>query len=166
MPISKSGYPLLKQEARQALVAELFPLAEVVTPNIHEAETLVGNAITNPDQMAKAAEKIIQLGAATVVVKGGHLAGDQATDILYDGQSFQQLVTPRLNTPNTHGTGCTFSAAIAAYLAKGAGFFDAVQQAKHYITGAIAHALNIGKGHGPTHHFYDLYARAGQTTNT
>jgi hydroxymethylpyrimidine/phosphomethylpyrimidine kinase len=164
--ISKSGYPLLKQEARQALVAELFPLAEVVTPNIHEAETLVGNAITNPDQMAKAAEKIIQLGAAKVVVKGGHLPGDQATDILYDGQSFQHLVTPRLNTPNTHGTGCTFSAAIAAYLAKGAGFFDAVQQAKHYITGAIANALNIGKGHGPTHHFYDLYARAGQATNT
>ncbi len=158
--ISKSGYPLLKQEARQALVAELFPLAEVVTPNIYEAEALVGSIITNPDQMARAAEKIIQLGAAKVVVKGGHLAGDQATDILYDGRSFHHLATPRLDTPNTHGTGCTFSAAIAAYLAKGARFFDAVQQAKHYITGAIAHALDIGKGHGPTHHFYDLYRKA------
>jgi len=158
--ISKSGYPLLKEDARQALVADLFPLAEVVTPNIHEAEALVGAAITNQDQMTRAAREIIQLGAAKVVVKGGHLAGSQATDILYDGRSFYHLATPRLETPNTHGTGCTFSAAIAAYLAKGASFFDAVQQAKHYITGAIAHGLSIGKGHGPTHHFYDLYRKA------
>jgi len=161
--ISKSGYPLLKEDARQALVADLFPLAEVVTPNLHEAEALVGTAITNQDQMTGAAQKIIQLGAAKVVVKGGHLAGNQATDILYDGRSFHHLATPRLETPNTHGTGCTFSAAIAAYLAKGSSFFDAVQQAKDYITGAIAHALDIGKGHGPTHHFYDLYLKARMT---
>jgi hydroxymethylpyrimidine/phosphomethylpyrimidine kinase len=158
--ISKSGYPLLKVDARHALVTELFPLAEVVTPNIHEAEALVGGAIATQDQMTVAAQKIIQLGAAKVVVKGGHLDGDQATDILYDGQAFHHLTTPRLDTPNTHGTGCTFSAAIAAHLARGAAFFDAVQNAKRYITGAIAHSLDIGKGHGPTHHFYDLYRKA------
>ncbi len=161
--ISKSGYPLLKEDARKALVAKLFPLAEVVTPNLHEAEVLVGAAITNHDQMTSAARKIIQLGAAKVVVKGGHLAGNQATDILYDGQSFHHLATPRLETPNTHGTGCTFSAAIAAFLARETPFFDAVQQAKHYITGAIAHSLDIGKGHGPTHHFYELYRKAGMS---
>lgn len=158
--ISKSGYDLLRQDARRALIELLFPLADVVTPNIHEAEVLVGNAIANQEQMADAARKIIQLGAAKAVVKGGHLAGDQAIDILYDGRSIHQLASPRLSTSHTHGTGCTFSAAIAACLAKGAGFLNAVEQAKRYITGAIAHSLDIGKGHGPTHHFYDLYARA------
>jgi hydroxymethylpyrimidine/phosphomethylpyrimidine kinase len=159
--ISKSGYALLKAEARQALVAKLFPLAEVVTPNIHEAEALVGQPIRNQDQMEAAARQILELGAAKVVVKGGHMSGAQATDILYDGRSFQQLSTPRTATTNTHGTGCTFSSAIAAYLAKGVDFFQAVHMAKIYISGAIAHALAIGKGHGPTHHFYDLYARSG-----
>ena len=158
--ISKSGYALLRKEARQALVTELFPLAEVVTPNIHEAEILIGHSIANQDQMSDAAQRIQTLGAAKVVVKGGHLAGDQATDILYDGRSFHRLTTPRLKTANTHGTGCTFSSAIAAYLARGASFFDAVHQAKDYITGAITHALDIGKGHGPTHHFHDLYRKA------
>jgi hydroxymethylpyrimidine/phosphomethylpyrimidine kinase len=159
--ISKSGYALLKPDARQALVAKLFPLADVVTPNIHEAETLVGEAITTIDRMESAARRIIQMGAAKVVVKGGHLSGDQAVDVLYDGHRLHHLSSPRLDTPNTHGTGCTFSAAIAACLAKGDSFYDAVRKAKHYITGAIAHALDIGKGHGPTHHFYDLYAKAG-----
>ncbi len=159
--ISKSGYPLLKEDARQALVARLFPLAEVVTPNIPETEILVGGTISNQDQVAGAAQKIIQLGAAKVVIKGGHLAGDHAMDTVYDGQAFHHLATPRLDTPNTHGTGCTFSAAIAAYLARGTCFLDAVEQAKHYTTSAIAHALNIGKGHGPTHHFYELYRKAG-----
>ncbi len=159
--ISKSGYDLLKKDARRALVEKLFPLAEVVTPNIHEAEALAGGTIATPDQMKRAAEKIIQLGAAKVVVKGGHLAGDQAVDILYDGRSFQHLESPRLMARTPHGTGCTFSAAIAAFLARGNSFEDAVRKAKRYITGAIAHALDIGKGHGPTHHFFDLYQRAG-----
>ncbi len=159
--ISKSGYPLLKKDARAALVEKLFPLAEVVTPNIHEAEALVGRPICDENQMQTAAQRILDLGVAKVVVKGGHLSGAQATDILYDGRSFKKLSTPRLATTNTHGTGCTFSAAIAAYLARGLDFFEAVQNAKTYISGAIAHALNIGKGHGPTHHFFELYARAG-----
>ncbi len=162
--ISKSGYALLQENARQALVERLFPLAEVVTPNIHEAEALVGSAITDEDGMEAAAGKIIDLGAAKVVVKGGHMEGRQATDLMYDGESFRRLSSPRTDTVNTHGTGCTFSSAIAAYLAKGLPFFDAVENAKHYITGAIVHALDIGRGHGPTHHFFDLYAKAGLTT--
>jgi hydroxymethylpyrimidine/phosphomethylpyrimidine kinase len=159
--ISKSGYALLDPDARQALIKNLFPMAQVVTPNIHEAEALTGTRIETIGQMRAAAERISALGAAKVVVKGGHLGGAQATDIVFDGRRFQTRVSERLQTVNTHGTGCTFSSAIAAYLAKGETFFDAVTQAKHFVTGAIAHALAIGKGHGPTHHFYDLYRRAG-----
>jgi hydroxymethylpyrimidine/phosphomethylpyrimidine kinase len=161
--ISKSGYALLKEEAQQALVARLFPLAEVVTPNIFEAERLVGHPIGSVDEMQTAAREILALGARKVVVKGGHLGGAQATDVLYDGQTFRELTSPRYDTPNTHGTGCTFSSAIAANLALGHPFFDAVANAKTYISGAIRNALPIGRGHGPTHHFFDLYARAGLT---
>ncbi len=159
--ISKSGYPLLQKEARRCLVEKLFPLAEVVTPNIHEAEALVTGPIDSPAAMERAAGRIVALGAARVVIKGGHLSGDRATDILYDGVETRRLTSRRLATANTHGTGCTFSSAIAAGLARGMDFFDAVEQAKTYITGAIAHALDIGKGHGPTHHFFQLYAKAG-----
>lgn len=158
--ISKSGYALLKDEARNALVEGLFPLAEVVTPNIFEAEALIGNKIRTRGEMREAARRIAGYGAGNVVVKGGHLGGDRATDILYDGQEFRELDSERIDTRNTHGTGCTFSSAIAANLALGFPFFEAVERAKDYITGAIRHALPIGKGHGPTHHFYDLYARA------
>ena len=159
--ISKSGYALLKEEAQQALVERLFPLAEVVTPNIFEAERLVGHAIGSVAEMKTAAREILSLGAGTVVVKGGHLGDTQATDVLDDGQTFRELTGPRYDTPNTHGTGCTFSSAIAANLALGHCFFDAVAKAKTYISGAIQNALPIGRGHGPTHHFFDLYARAG-----
>jgi hydroxymethylpyrimidine/phosphomethylpyrimidine kinase len=163
--ISKSGYALLKEEARQMLVAKLFPLAEVVTPNIHEAQALVGGTITTIAQMEQAARRIVTMGARKVVVKGGHLGGDQATDILFDGRRSESISAARLATANTHGTGCTFSSAIAAYLARGFPFFKAVQGAKAYINGAIAHALGIGRGHGPTHHFFDLYRQARFTTD-
>jgi hydroxymethylpyrimidine/phosphomethylpyrimidine kinase len=159
--ISKSGYALLNNDARQALIEKLFPLADVVTPNLHEAEALTGMRITSERHMRDCARRILALGAAKVVVKGGHLEGAAATDIVYDGKHFKSIQTPRIDTPNTHGTGCTFSSAIAAHLALGFPFFDAVTRAKDYISGAIAHSLNIGKGHGPTHHFFDLYARAG-----
>ncbi|MBU0988457.1 MAG: bifunctional hydroxymethylpyrimidine kinase/phosphomethylpyrimidine kinase [Proteobacteria bacterium] len=159
--ISKSGYRLLNQDAQDALVQHLFPLAAVVTPNIYEAEALIGNDIRTVADMKAAAVEILKLGAKTVVVKGGHLGGDLATDILYDGRKYQQLQSRRVDTRNTHGTGCTFSSAIAAYLAQGRTFFEAVTLAKTYISGAIEHALDIGKGYGPTHHFYDLYAKAG-----
>jgi hydroxymethylpyrimidine/phosphomethylpyrimidine kinase len=159
--ISKSGYALLNSDARQALIEKLFPLAEVVTPNIHEAEALTDMRIASERQMRDCACKILELGAANVVVKGGHMQGASATDILYDGKQFASIQAPRIDTRNTHGTGCTFSSAIAAHLALGFSFFDAVSRAKDYVSGAIAHSLNIGKGHGPTHHFFDLYARAG-----
>ncbi len=159
--VSKSGYALLKEKAQQALVESLFPLAEVVTPNIFEAERLVGHSIATIAEMRTAAREILALGARKVVVKGGHLGDAEATDILFDGEHFRELTSPRYDTPNTHGTGCTFSSAIAANLALGHSFFDAVTRAKTYISGAIRHALDIGRGHGPTHHFFDLYARAG-----
>ncbi len=157
--ISKSGYALLKQEARRALIEQLFPLAEVITPNIHEAEALIEGTITSESQMRSAAEQIVQMGARKVVVKGGHMGGEQAVDIVYDGRKFDRISSDRIATTNTHGTGCTFSAAIAAHLARGYPFLEAVSRTKQYITGAIAHALPIGKGHGPTHHFFDLYRR-------
>ena len=159
--ISKSGYRLLNQDAQDSLVQHLFPLAEVVTPNIYESEALIKTKIQNIEEMKDAARKILELGAKKVVVKGGHLGGDIATDILFDGSEFKALESRRFHTKNTHGTGCTFSSAIAANLALGKDFFDAVAYAKQYITGAIEHALPIGKGHGPTHHFFDLYAKGG-----
>jgi len=159
--ISKSGYRLLNQDAQDALVQHLFPLAEVITPNIYEAQTIIDRKIKNIDDMKSAALDILKLGAKKVVVKGGHLEEDRATDILYDGQEFKRLQSRWVETKNTHGTGCTFSSAIAANIALGKNFFEAVTFAKAYITGAIEHALPIGKGCGPTHHFFDLYARAG-----
>jgi len=158
--ISKSGYPLLEKDARAALITHLFPLAEVVTPNLHEAEALTGQRVSGLADMREAAQRIQDLGARKVVVKGGHLAAD-AIDILYDGREFKELKGRRIQTGNTHGTGCTFSSAVAANLALGQDFFEAVTRAKAYITGAIAHALALGKGHGPTHHFFELYSRAG-----
>ncbi len=159
--ISKSGFPLLQEAAQSALVAHLFPLAEVVTPNIHEAQSLIRQPIETLAAMKDAARAIRDLGARKVVVKGGHLGDVQATDILYDGHDFRELSAARVDTMNTHGTGCTFSSAIAANLARGKPFFEAVAHAKDYISGAIAHSLDIGQGHGPIHHFFDLYRRAG-----
>lgn len=161
--ISKSGYSLLKKDARNALVENLFPLADVVTPNIYEAEALTDTKIENVDEMKQAAARILRLGAKKVVVKGGHLGGKFATDILYDGILFKELANKRIETKNTHGTGCTFSSAIAANLAKGIDFFNAVFDAKAYITGAIEHALEIGHGHGPVDHFFNLHERAGKS---
>ena len=159
--ISKSGYALLQEEARRALIDELFPLAEVVTPNIHEAQNLIGSLIVEETQMRAAAEAICRMGARKVVIKGGHLGGDRSVDVVFDGEQLHRLDHARISTPHTHGTGCTFSSAIAAYLARGFSFLEAVHAAKAYISGAITHALAIGKGHGPTHHFFDLYRRAG-----
>jgi len=161
--ISKSGYRLLREDAQAALVEKLFPLAEVVTPNIYEAEALIGAEIKTVSGMKAAAVRILELGASKVVVKGGHLGKKRATDILFDGLEHREIESSWVETKNTHGTGCTFSSAIAAHLALGREFFEAVSRAKAYITGAIEHSLSIGKGFGPTHHFFDLYAKAGLT---
>ncbi|MBU0543740.1 MAG: bifunctional hydroxymethylpyrimidine kinase/phosphomethylpyrimidine kinase [Proteobacteria bacterium] len=160
--ISKSGYRLLNHDAQKVLVRNLFPVAEVVTPNVYEAEALTGMKITTENEMKTAAAKILKLGAKKVVVKGGHLDGKQATDILYDGTLFMELTGKRIETKNTHGTGCTFSSAIASNLAKGADFFQAVSDAKRYITGAIENSLSIGHGHGPVDHFFNLYPGTGK----
>ncbi len=159
--ISKSGYPLLKEDACRSLIQRLLPLADIVTPNLHEAAALLGSAVNDLEQMKAAARAIVDLGPAAVVVKGGHLDAGRAADVFYDGKAFSILESTRFDTPNTHGTGCTFAAAIAAGLAKGRPMFQAVAEAKTYITGAIEHSLAIGKGHGPTNHFWHLYQRAG-----
>lgn len=159
--ISKSGYALLRPDAQAALVRHLFPLAQVVTPNLPEAEALLNVKIADLAGMQAAAREIAALGAKMVVVKGGHLGQGQATDVLFDGHTLRFLESRRIQTTHTHGTGCTFSSAIAAGLARKDSFFDAVTRAKTYITGAIENALPLGKGCGPTHHFYDLYRRAG-----
>ena len=158
--VSKSGSHLLKPEAKNELIKELIPLAGVVTPNLAEAEEITGKKITDVDEMKKAALMINEMGAKSVVVTGGHLEGD-AVDVLYTEGSFHYLEKQRVNTKNTHGTGCTFSSAIAAYLARDYNVVEAVKRAKDYITEAIAHALDIGHGVGPTNHFYALYDRAG-----
>jgi hydroxymethylpyrimidine/phosphomethylpyrimidine kinase len=161
--VSKSGYGLLNQDAQEALVDYLFPLSDVITPNIYEAEALIGRKIKTVNDMKGAAHEILTLKGKKVVVKGGHLGGNRATDVLYDGRKYKELQSYRIKTKNTHGTGCTFSSAIAANMALGKEFFQAVSFAKKYITGAIEHSLSIGQGHGPTHHFFDLYAKAERT---
>ena len=122
--ISKSGYALLQPDAQAALVRHLFPLAQVVTPNLPEAEALLGKKIADITAMQAAAREISALGAKMVVVKGGHLGGGSATDVLFDGAHVRLLESRRIDTANTHGTGCTFSSAIAAYMARGESFFD------------------------------------------
>jgi len=154
--ISKSGYKLLRDDAIESLKKNLLPLALVVTPNIHEAELLSGVRIDSADKMKLAAGRISETGPRNVLVKGGHASFDRATDILYDGEQFHEFASEFIQTKNTHGTGCTYSAAITARLALGEPLLLAIEHAKIYITRAIAHALSIGKGHGPTNHFYFL----------
>lgn len=151
--VAKSGDALLRADAVSALCQRLIPLAAVVTPNIPEAETLTGMTIDGPEAVAEAARRIVALGAQAVVVKGGHRDGP-ATDVYYDGAAFQEFTAPRIDTPNTHGTGCTFASAVAAGLARNLSAHDAVAQAKRYVTEAIRAAYPIGAGHGPLNHFW------------
>ncbi|MFX1593405.1 MAG: bifunctional hydroxymethylpyrimidine kinase/phosphomethylpyrimidine kinase, partial [Promethearchaeota archaeon] len=153
--IAKSGDPLLKAEANSTLISKIVPLAHVITPNLHEAHILTGIEINNINEVQESAVKIFEMGAKNVVVKGGHLQDiNESIDILYDGKKFIEFRSPRVNTNNTHGTGCTFASGIAAELAKGKDIKDAVHIAKAYLTNAIQRAdnLHIGKGHGPTDH--------------
>ncbi|MGH2460639.1 MAG: bifunctional hydroxymethylpyrimidine kinase/phosphomethylpyrimidine kinase [Chloroflexota bacterium] len=154
--IAKSGDALLRPEAVVALRDLLLPLALVVTPNLPEAETLVGRHLETDPDLRAAAEAIARLGPRYVVIKGGHRSGD-ADDLIFDGQEFLTLHAARIATPHTHGTGCTFSAAIAAGLASGMEPVAAIGAAKEYLTGAIAHAYAIGAGHSPVHHFYRVW---------
>ena len=158
--VSKSGFQLLAPDACETLIKELLPLATLVTPNLPEATVIVGYEVSNKDDMLKAAKDIITLGAKNVLMKGGHLQ-ESADDLLYDGREATWFTGERINTKNTHGTGCTLSSALAANLALGLSLPEAVRKSKEYITIAINNALNIGSGCGPTHHFFDLYRKAG-----
>ncbi len=149
--VAKGGAKLIRDDARDMLIGELLPLALIVTPNIPEAEALAGFSISGTESMREAAVRILALGARHVVVKGGHLDGD-AIDILYDGRRFHEFRGKRIHTRDTHGTGCTFSAALATSLAKGQEVAEAVSEAKRYVETAIRHAFRLGGGHGPTNH--------------
>jgi hydroxymethylpyrimidine/phosphomethylpyrimidine kinase len=153
---AKGGARLLKADAIDALVSQLFPIALVITPNLHEAEALTGIQVECAGDMKRAAVKLRQFGPGYVVIKGGHLQGDPL-DLLYDGRNFREYPGPRYPAPHTHGTGCTFASAIAAFLAKGSSVEDAVGAAKAYVAGAIAAGLPLGRGHGPVHHFHEFY---------
>ncbi len=158
--ISKSGFPLLAPEACATLIKELLPLATLLTPNLPEAEAITGMKVTKKEEMRPVAGKIISLGAKAVLVKGGHL-NDTADDLLFDGKEETWFPGKRIDTKNTHGTGCTLSSSLAANLAKGMSLKQAVQTSKDYVTTAIEHGIALGSGCGPTHHFVDLYRKAG-----
>ena len=151
--VAKSGDRLLMEDAVDAMRRSLLPSATVVTPNIPEAETLAEMKIDSGDDARRAAERIVSIGAKAVVIKGGHLVGPPV-DLFYDGREFREFTAPRIESRNTHGTGCTFASAIAAGLAKGMELVDAVAAAKEYVTEAIRRSFDVGHGHGPLNHFY------------
>jgi hydroxymethylpyrimidine/phosphomethylpyrimidine kinase len=146
---------LLAPDAVSILKQELLPLAAVVTPNVAEAATLSGISVTSSTTAKEAAKRILELGPAAVVVKGGHLAGNAAIDVLYDGRTFTEFSSPRVDAMSIHGTGCTFASAIAAGLALGDSVQKAVDRAKRYINGAIEHAMPIGGGALVLDHFWE-----------
>lgn len=155
--VATSGDALLRSDAIATLREELLPLALVATPNLPEAALLTGRAIaTDEAEMARQADIILKAGAHSVLMKGGHGHGPEATDIFFDGGEPIRLTAPRIETTNDHGTGCTLSAAIAAGLARGLSLADAVIAAKDYLHGAIVAAgnLKVGEGRGPVHHFH------------
>ena len=150
--VAKSGDPLLQADAVEALRRRILPVALVVTPNLPEAEVLSGMTVTNREEMEEAARRIGKLGPRHVLVKGGHLKGD-AVDILWNGREVTAFQVPRIESSNTHGTGCTLSAAIAAGLAKGRPLAEAVREAKAYVTRAIREGFALGRGVGQLRHF-------------
>ncbi len=154
--VAKSGDRLLREEAIATICDDLIPLARVVTPNIPEAEDLTGRSIESDDDVRRAAEAILSMGAKSVVIKGGHRDGPP-TDILYDGKEFMEFTAERIPSTSTHGTGCTFASAVAAGLAHGLETPAAVKRAKEYVTAAISAAYPVGQGHGPLHHFHAFW---------
>ncbi|MEC5425442.1 bifunctional hydroxymethylpyrimidine kinase/phosphomethylpyrimidine kinase [Virgibacillus sp. C22-A2] len=151
--VATSGDPLISENARDFLRDNLLPLTALVTPNIPEAEFITGEKIETVDDMKQAAVQIVeQFNAGAALVKGGHMEGD-AVDFLYDGSELHTFSAKRIDTTNTHGTGCTYSAAITAYLSHGAPLQQAVKQAKQFVTAAIQHSYKLGSGNGPTNHW-------------
>jgi hydroxymethylpyrimidine/phosphomethylpyrimidine kinase len=152
--VAKGGAKLLRNDAIDALREQLLPLAAVVTPNLPEAEVLLGRPVASLDERKQAARDLVAMGARAAVVKGGHAA--DATDVYFDGTQMIELRARRIDTANTHGSGCVFSAAIAAWLARRAGPLEAATQARSFITEAIANSLEIGHGHGPVNPMFAL----------
>lgn len=152
--VAKSGDRLLRADAVQAMREKLVPLAHVLTPNLPEAEDLLGRELNGDDAIREAARELQAMGARNVVIKGGHRQGDTVTDVLFDGEAFRDFSGPRIATMSTHGTGCTFASAIATFLARGESVADAVGHAKEYLTEALRRAYPVGGGHGPVHHFW------------
>jgi hydroxymethylpyrimidine/phosphomethylpyrimidine kinase len=162
--VAKSGDPLLQQEAIAALKELLIPLATVITPNLPEAGILLNSSIDTKEEMEVAATTLVSLGAKAVLIKGGHLQGSDCSNCLsvedeYQNQKVTWFPAKRVETKNTHGTGCTLSSAIAAFLARGSELKDAVKEAMNYLDGAIqaAKEMNLGQGHGPVHHFHAMW---------
>jgi hydroxymethylpyrimidine/phosphomethylpyrimidine kinase len=155
--IAKSGDRLLQEEAVEAVREYLLPLARIVTPNIPEAEVLAGITIESEADMIEAARLIHKAGPEIVIVKGGHLV-ESPIDIAWDGKTAAHFETERVETTSTHGTGCTFSAAIAAHLAQGYEVYDAIERSKQYLFGALLKAYRVGAGHSPVHHFHKLWS--------
>ena len=150
--VAKGGAPLLESSAMQALAAELIGRADLVTPNLPEAERLTGLAIATVDDMARAAERIHRLGPAAVLIKGGHLRSARVTDLLSHPGGIERFHARRIESRHTHGTGCTLASAIAAGIAQGMGLVDAVERARRYLRAAIEAAPGFGRGHGPLNH--------------
>ena len=152
--IAKGGDRLLAEEAIATIRLELLPLAHVVTPNIPEAEALTGSAIHSLEDMRDAAMRILRLGPRVVLVKGGHAGGAESIDVCVTAAGSFEIRGPRIDTPHTHGTGCTLASAIAANLALGLPEREAIEVAREYLDGAIRHAPGLGAGHGPLNHFW------------
>jgi len=153
--VAKGGAKLLRDDAVDALRTRLIPLAALITPNLPEAEVLLGRPIGSRDERERAARDLVGLGCRAAVVKGGH-AGEDADDVVCDGDAVRWLPGSRIDTGNTHGSGCTFSSAITACLARGSQMQDALLEAKLFVTGAIQHSLEIGSGHGPVNPMWQL----------
>jgi hydroxymethylpyrimidine/phosphomethylpyrimidine kinase len=154
--VSKDGTRLLDEDGVRMLRMELLPRSTIVTPNIPEAEVLSGRRIGSIEDVRAAACEIYELGGSAVLVTGGHAPTENIIDLLYDGAGFTEMQTSRIDTPHTHGTGCTFASAIAANLALGQHLIDAVADAQAYVNGAVRHALSIGRGNGPLDHFWRI----------
>ncbi|MCD7894620.1 MAG: bifunctional hydroxymethylpyrimidine kinase/phosphomethylpyrimidine kinase [Erysipelotrichaceae bacterium] len=153
--VATSGAKLISDDAIETLQKELIPIASLITPNIPEAEVISGMKISDKKTMEEAAQLIYQKSKVNVLVKGGHLI-EEAQDCLYDGHEYHWFVSKRIDNPNTHGTGCTLSSAIASYLALGYPLVEAIENAKAYLTGALAYGLDLGKGSGPLNHSYKV----------
>jgi hydroxymethylpyrimidine kinase/phosphomethylpyrimidine kinase len=163
-----SGDALSTSDTAQAIVRHLFPLATLITPNISEAARLSGHVIAQDlEGMRRAAMLLAARGAKAVLIKGGHISSTVCEDLLFDGNSYHLFSAPRIATRNTHGTGCTLSSAIAAYLAQGKALGEAIGAAKTYLSGALAAAdqLSAGQGFGPVNHFYEMWKRQTSTSD-